>query len=900
MDEDAITPSQGVDKSVSDILSTYYSINEKHDLGNGKSDTTVSNDIFANTEIDFSSSNFDVELHLDDILKVSGISDTLALLRKLEREIRQLTAGKQILIYDNYECLFSALDTLHFINTELSTVQRHLSNLRSSEIKAASKDITSRHGIRDKLIAMSHFSGIINIFSSLASINKFFVTSLSQILGPGLEDGTHNPSPKEILSVCSKLYGIFCGIKGEKCSELLITFYYDTLKRLVSINTRKIIEDINANYTISSLCELCCIFDDLKLDKWQILHFYYKTLSSKIHRSVNNLNSRHEAGDISNNDLFSELYFILNDIYSAISSSDASGLEHRLKDCTKNGGLCLFCSSEFDIKFLESENDSIYSYYFLESNTNCECLTDGIKVQFILYHPQKVFFLLLPLILGNSLLNTDDIISGLTFLIEKIGHVETKNEIASLYVDVCHKWILFASFLYLQKLFFTLYSGIIDKIFEFITVPSTKYIDTLVHEDLQKLLVEDISHLFEFVKDLQLSLGIHIVTEFYSFLVVYILNIKKIFTIFLEELLSVKPEEKHTHSLTSLLTMREYAADCKPSFIREICFGQKSNNMEDSLDSQLYIDHYIRKEIAEKVEAIADGRKALLIRLILCIGSIEKLFEGIPNLLRAHFPGAIHTYNTLELTLECKMDISTSETIINYKRFVLYKTKSTDNNTPLTHLLPDDNIPFVHMIYIALKETEMFPLKYFTTDDDAREIKPFILENVNTSHLANKIISEVMSQYLNRAYSIIKYSLDKLENGHEVTGTSVKDFTVLLSEMLEDLNSITHTSSVELASVNVEFDNLLNFCNTNKDVLNLMGAYTFNLSKDMSLKLFTLHIAQCFNQYRSLYIVENDLFHKLMNGMKQQLLIVFKKTLDVIIMQSLWDKILDSNAHNST
>ncbi|EAN31242.1 Vps51/Vps67 family protein [Theileria parva strain Muguga] len=914
------------DKSVSELLSAYYNISEdlpeSSSLENDKSEYKLKRSAsILNKE--FLSHSFDVEHHFDQILRNNSISDTIGLLRKLEREIRQLTAGKQLLIYDNYECLFSALDTVHNINKELDQVQNNLKTLNSSQVKAASKDITSRYGIRDNFLHISNLSKAGNVFMFLSNLCNTLVSfNTSKGLFYSSSEETSNfvkYSPKDVLYFCSTVYQVFK--QFDQNYNFLFSSYYPILTNLISSNVTLMLSNQESLYS-DALVDTCKFLHKLSFNQHQLYEFYFFKLSSFLENKIRNLFINYSNSDFSYNSLCNDVFESLFLVYDSVSNENFKAFLNSLDLTGERGNLCFYCFDNLEVQYEYNSKSKLFSSFKLSSNS-CSCCTEDLLVQFLMHYTHTSFFPLTYSITSYKYnLKTRDVTSGLTVLFERLTQLKISDNYQLLFLEHCTTWLMVLSLLYVQHLFFKLYESIISKLVSFLNGSYTSDFNYVL-TSFEKLVEElrDVSH---FAKDLSVFLKNGFEQVFNSLVFVYFCGIKYIcYLVFVNIVkLRFKSGETQLYSTSNLMTLRSCDEKNKNSLIDHF-LTESGRNLDLNVDNDFnlfsvieFMDRNVKLHF--KNFKFDSNNKLYMKNLLLFLLKFEELFQSLLTVLERNFNEShkMLTTNSLVLSINPKTNSEFNHVKCKFREHFIKNTNNLFFNTIFDDLFIDEHLPLLNVLLLSHKYANeskaYFPLKNYTSGfsetfegkftnsdyklrDDCFSKNHFERFNISITEMTNNVISHIMFDYIYQALKILRFVLENLMLGNDVVDESIKDFTILLSEVLQDVNVLTISHTPETANLNKDLDKVINTFLNNSDfsILSNVYKFKFNASRDMCLKLFTLHIVQALYQYKTEYLIDKNNLIKFYEDLKRQILIIFKKNLDLFIMQSVWEKVLN-------
>ncbi|UKJ88819.1 hypothetical protein MACJ_002065 [Theileria orientalis] len=939
--DDVHISQQTKDKSVSELLSSYYSISDNTQQNPESSvDFTSSTTVNSTSAIDkdFLSHTFDVDYHLDNILRNNSISDTISFLRRLERETRQLTAGKQLLIYDNYECLFSALDTIQGINKDLDGVETNLRNLNASQIKAASKDITSKYGIRDKFIQISQLSKAANVFKFLASLcNTLASFSRSNTLFYSNENEDSNLlkfSRKDVLYFCSRVYYVFRYFDAKY--TFLFSSYYGMLTDLVSRNMSSLLlEDDPLNPEDSF--ELCKSLRELSFDENQLLELYFYNLSSLLESKMKNLFMNYTNDDFSFSTLCKEVFdSLLWVVYESVTNEKFVSFLRSLESSKKRHKFCFYCIDELKVDF-KNDGSDLFTSFNLESTKECECSGDDLASQFVLYYSQASFYIFAYLISSyNYTLVTKEAYEGLTGLFGRLYTLDVKNENQALFSEQALNWLMYVCVLYLQHLFFKLYDSVIYKSISLLNGTFNADLNGYILSSFEKL-VQELQFFSDLVKEVSSSLKNDFEHVFNSLLAIYTCGLKYIYHLIFVNINSIcyrTGEVDYLDSLSNMMSLRSCTEKNRDhmveDFVRQaaqrLSAEDKASQIEDGktmFSLFEFMDRSVKSQL-KKFKFDACHHKMYTKNLLSFLIKFEPVFGALGGVLERNFRQAYKMFKEGRLSAHLKVPESAHHEALKLKMriHVLRATNHVRFQTIFDEFMDSDQVPILNMLLLsheyAKLSTRHFPLKLSEesgdhnagdniknrdasnkgTDNREETVYKTHFEtfNVNIEELANELVGQIMLGYIDKSLKIVRYVLDNLECGVDVVDESIKDFTILLSDVLQEVNLLNMAQvSAEVASENKNLDKMLNSALNSSDISPLVNVYNyrFNTSRDMSLKLFTMHIVQALYQYKASYNVDENHLTRFYDGIKQQILIIFKKNLDLFIMQSVWERVMN-------
>ncbi|BAM41093.1 conserved hypothetical protein [Theileria orientalis strain Shintoku] len=938
--DDVHISQESKDKSVSELLSSYYSISDtKQQNTDSSSDFTSSKAVNPTSVIDkdFLSHTFDVDYHLDNILKNNSISDTISFLRKLERETRQLTAGKQLLIYDNYECLFSALDTIQGINKDLDGVETNLRNLNASQIKAASKDITSKYGIRDKFLQISQMSKAANVFKFLASLcNTIGSFSSSNTLFCSNEDESSNVlkfSRKEVLYFCSRVYYVFKYFDANY--TFLFSSYYGILTDLISRNTRSLLSEDEPLDPEDSV-ELCKSLRELSFDERQLLELYFYNLSSLLESKMKNLFMNYTNDDFSFSTLCKEVFAsLLWVVYESVSNEKFVAFLSSLKGSKKRHKFCFYCNDEFEVDFKKDQSD-LFNSFNLESTKECRCSGESLASQFVLYYSQASFYIIAYLISSyKHTLVTKEAYEGLTGLFGRLYTLDVRNGNQALFAEQTHNWLMYVCVLYLQHLFFKLYDSVIYKSVSLLNGTFNSDLNAYILSSFEKL-VQELQCFKDLVREVSSSLKNNFEQVFNALLAIYTCGIKYIYHLIFVNINSISyrtGEVDYLDSLSNMVSLRSctektrehMAEDFVKQTAQRLAGEDKGSQVDDgrTMFSLLeFMDRNVKSQL-KKFKFDGSHHRTYTKNLLSFLIKFESVFGGVGGVLEKNCSEAYKMFKQGSRCAHLRAPESGHHEELKSKmrRHVLSNTNHAKFQTIFDEFMGNEQVPVLNVILLAheyaILSRRHFPMKLseegvdHTAVLDGKKVVTstkgtgaseetvykthFETFNVSIEELANELVAQIMLAYIDKSLKIVRYVLDNLESGVDVIDESVKDFTLLLSDVLQDVNLLNMAQvSAEVASENKNLDKMLNSALNSSDTSPLVNVYNyrFNTSRDMCLKLFTMHIVQALSQYKASYNVDESHLTRFYDGLKQQILIIFKKNLDLFIMQSVWERVM--------
>ncbi|ORM41272.1 uncharacterized protein BXIN_0854 [Babesia sp. Xinjiang] len=965
--------------SVSALLSSFYGteVRNEGNVGSDQADTSKENQDITDDAIlsgaIFGNVDFDVDSCLPTALKKYSMMELIGLLRKLEREVRQFTAGKQVLVYDNYECLFTALDTVHEINGELAVVQKRLQALKSSQIKASSIGITSRYGLREKLQGITELNRVINIFQALECI----ATCIKQATKLEATDCDRKEQLSLVAELLSKVYVILTAVRERTCPEpidlRLIRTFSSAIRKLVPNVVKGICMLVKTEYLSHDLLVgICCNLAVSRMNENQLWELYWLNKSFYMRKVVNHLTISAADSKVDLHSLSEELVGGLSYLIEAIDSGGyyklaetiAACSDSQINHCVSNGNLhevaCLFCcEGECDITIIDNKNNFdneenshttldaagslVYLRYYIYSYAKkvCKCIKENLAEQLVAIYVQLAFAAFNRRIVDERRIVTcNELIYVLTCLIDKIKTYSKGCETVRLLVDISFGWVLLSVLLYMQRQFYAIYDALVTIIHK----TSVKILDSDaysgIHSMVDDLLKDEIIDLLRFVEDLGNVMQISLRPLFTSFLRFYVLSLQNVFNIYFRSLTSASEVHQKKHgwlgSLPSLLMLRVSAESGRQPLlgehineskghIRQIeskasSFASESDYEKQDADSlrielAFSVEHYLRWMLSKKVKELSPGANNItntLTQLLHSLASFTSVFGRINKLLERLCGSDTATLKSsdLEITLPSHSITSVSKFIAS--NIDLYTSGFTNHGgitnylerllsercihlTAMTHLAHrfGDNGPTPRLV--PLVQTDAEPVEEGHTGVYAENPLSF-----DTPQLTLQVLSHVMAGSVTDANTLIRYAVESLEDGCKASEDAINDFLGLLYDMIELLNATAEpavsgeTTYTQVAEINRKMKYMIT--KGDPGILHVFKELSFVPSKDICLKLFTIHVVQTISRSVKLHVANPEVIKWFLTRIEKQFVMAFKKNSDAEQVKHLFKQILASES----
>ncbi|CDR98083.1 hypothetical protein, conserved [Babesia bigemina] len=966
--------------SVSSLLSSFYDVDQQDEATDGSkafSPNDQSQDSWDEALMSgaiFGNEDFDVDQCLTTALKKYSMVELIALLRRLEREVRQFTAGKQILIYDNYECLFSSLDTVHEINADLTVLQKQLYTLKSSQIKASSVDISSRYGFREKLRGITELNRVLNIFQALACI--------ATCLHNATKEPTTGDESKEhffkLLELLGRVYVILNVVRersGPKTANIkLFQTFNQKIRILIPNVVTGIVRHVKSEFMSQNvLVDICCNLAVTRITAKQLWEIYWVNkslgLKSRLQELTNEVSDSSVTLHSLSNHVINFLMYVLEAVYSdgyfklaRFIESNADGMPDGDEAIAKERDMaCIFCcEDDCDIIFeyhgngadgsVEEEHAGnntaetpVYKYYWLANHRpkQCVCIKENIVEQFVVCYVQLAFATLQPRLMDRSKHVTwNEIIFVLTCILDKIKSVPKGETMAKLLADISFGWILLTVLLYLQKQFYPVY----DAVASAIVSASEGRNDDSPFEDVyikvERILKDDVADVMRFVDDLGDAMHLSLRPLFTSFLAFYIGSLKSVFNAQFNVLVHAsearQEDEYSLGSLAWLLSLRGNKESNRRELMGERIKESRANYRhaeanksilgiafdEESVESELLllrlglsVEHYLEWKMrmhAKDLPPVGNNMRATLTHLVALMAPFNGVFNRIKTLTGQHCSGAssMLTSGALEMMLP-NVPISPVNVFDKEINTCTYLTGLMDfaiGQNYLEGLLRNHHIHLTAMVHAAhrfAKEHSTFglvPIIKVASCDVKRSNRYALMEGsvlLDMHHITLRVLSHVMITCMRRANTLIRHAMESLEYGDVAAESAVRDLTGVLYDVIEFLNATADpTLSGEITYIQVaELNRKLKYMSSKSDVdaYNVIQELSFVPSKDMCLKLFTIHVAQSIARNSRLHVISKETLRGLTSRIEKQLVMAFKKSSDAEQMKRVFTQLASTD-----
>ncbi|GIX64784.1 vacuolar sorting-associated, putative [Babesia caballi] len=721
--------------SVSALLSSFYDVGaasetnaSQENTGETQNGQATWDDAILSGAI-FGYEDFDVDSCLTTALKKYSMVELIALLRRLEREVRQFTAGKQILIYDNYECLFTALDTVHEINSDLTVVQKRLQTLKSSQIKASSIDISSRYGFREKLRGITELNRVLNIYQALACI----ATCLNRATQSSVMDTEERGHMIRMLELVAKVYVILNVIReqaGPKATKIkLLHTFNKSVKELVPSVAKGLCrlaksEQLSHNVLVS----VCCNLAMTHLTARQVWELYWLNKAHVLENRLNNLVAATNDPKVSlhhvSNDLIDFLLYLREAVHSdgysklarCIEESGCGRTDAGVAGADKPGVACLFCVGEdYEVVIVEGNGTEsegkpdvqdavVYSHYWIAQvgDGPCNCVKDSLPQQLVLCYAQLAFAALQPRLVDRTKpLTCNELMYVLTSVVDKLKTVAKEEAIVKLLVDVSYRWILLTVLLYLQKQFYPVYDAMAGAILP-AESKAGKEAYNGIYTAVERILKDEVTDILPFIDDLSGSMGLSLQPLFTSFLIFYIASLKSVYNVQFDTLVSVSEakqgEEGYLGSVASLTTLRGSSGAARREMLGEHVKESRASARrveadgcilgaafdEGAVDAELLsirlglsLEHYLRWMLRRKAEELSptcNTVRGTLTQMVASMVRFNAVFDRIKQLVAQRVGSAAAMLSTgdIEMTLPAVAELATAQvnTTVNRSTYI--------------------------------------------------------------------------------------------------------------------------------------------------------------------------------------------------------------------------------------
>ncbi|GFE55450.1 vacuolar sorting-associated protein, putative [Babesia ovis] len=964
--------------SVSALLSSFYDVDAPKETNSGNSQSDSNNESQASSDDGilsgaiFGDADFDVDRCLTTALKKYSMVELIGLLRRLEREVRQFTAGKQILIYDNYECLFTALDTVHEINSDLAVVQKRLQALKSSQIKASTVDVSSRYGFREKLRGITELNRVIGIFQALSCV----VACLNEATQSPPADMDQKGHLLTSVGLLAKVYVILEAVQkrsGPKAINLkLLHNIGKTTRQLVT----SVVKDIyvlvkSESLTHNLLVLICCHLAMARMNAIQLWDLYWLNKSLCIRQRIKHLYDKVKDRNVDLQGLSNELVQCLDYIVEAVNSDGYSKLAQSIQtychependaDCSMNirNVSCLFCCTEgCDVTIVEEDHlrgcleyersaekiaaNYVYSHFFASTSddSHCKCVKDDMPRQFAVLYTQLAFAVFKSRIIDQAKrVSSNELIYVLTCLLDRLNNMTTDSEIIKLVKDISFGWMLLIVLLYMQKLFYPIYEALATVIQQNTETAVETDIYSGIYGMVERVMKDDVADLFRFVEELGTAMQTPLRPLFTSFLSYYVLSLKAVFSVRFRVLLaftglndvakgclgSVVPLvalRSNTEASIQKQTM-ELIDESKEGYRRikskRSIFGPDLD--EDTMDSDLLsiitgisVEHFMERMIRKKVAKVTptiNTVRSLLTHMVTLLIPFMGVFDRIINLVDSQL-GAVASImiKTGELTMTLPQNTISSREYHSVINGNLCPPNLLDDYVEgnfMESLLRHWGIHLTGMTYAVycLGQTNVTHILFPVIMRDKSEIpgiKTFSHKNdvfcFDTPQVILQMLSHVMICSIRSANMLIRFAAENMEDLNNASDDLINDFVGLLYELIEFLNATAdptisgETTYTQMAEMNRKLKNIVS--KGDIGVLHILSELTFVPSKDLCLKLFTIHVAQCIAQVAKLHVVKRDVLSLFVTRVQKQIIMAFKKSSDAKQMKSLFEQLVNS------
>ncbi|KAK1936511.1 hypothetical protein X943_003954 [Babesia divergens] len=676
------------ERSVADLLSAFHDADDDEN-GTSTGKTNTSNCGTPHSEEDailtgaiFTQEDFDLDSCLNTALTKYSMVDLIALLRRLEREVRQFTAGKQLLIYDNYECLFTALDTVHEINGELTVIQKHLQALKTSQIKASSIDISSRYGIREKLLKISEINRVLNIFQALTSI----ATCLSDAKQKAAKTDMDKRCVTHLLETIAKVHVILNVVSERAEPKANKIKLFHTFNKYI----KEIIPDIikgmnrlfkNERLSHDELVNICSNLAKSHMTDKQVWGYYWLNksllLRHRLERIVKDVKSStvtlYALSNSITDFLLSVVEAVHSDGYLNLTKCVEASSKQGCRDINMDEAACIFCCDSINgVAFTDSENNKnagtredptgdtaspTYSHYWVQAppGHKCTCITDEMAQQFASCYVQLAFAALQHRIMNRAkTITTNELIFVLTGILDKLKNIRKEDLIVRYIMDIACRGMLSIVLLHLQNLFYPIYEAGADVILLF---SENSNIFKGVADMVDHLLKDEVIDLLNFVDDLGTAMQLSLRSILSSFVMLYIAYLKHIFNLLFKWLVTAydSKHEKNDYlaSVSSLLALRGSSGSTRQRLMAEHLEVTKERNRKalndaiastsgvnwelmgselERMKTALSVDHFVECMLREKVDKWSSTESVMrstLAHIIESIYRFNRIFDDI-------------------------------------------------------------------------------------------------------------------------------------------------------------------------------------------------------------------------------------------------------------------------------
>lgn len=968
---EAATEGYVENRSVSDLLSSFYDVDNSKDDDSQEEECSSNSvahypgDDVALSGTIFGKEDFNVSECLNTVLKKYSMVDLIVLLRRLEREVRQFTAGKQLLIYDNYECLFTALDTVHEINDELIVVQKHLQALKASQIKASSIDISSRYGIREKLVKFSELNRLLNIFQVLASI--------ANCLCVAREEASSKLESKagvlELLRISAKVFVLLKTVQ-ERCGpkvrniQLFHTFNKYAMD-LMSQIIKRLNKMLKSEYVShNELISICCNLAKSRLVCKQVWEYYWVSKSFVLRQKLESILKLAKTSTTT-------LYVLSNDIVdfvlSVVEAVWSEGYSNLVKHteankCNEppqyqqdvvNAVPCMFCIGEdFELYYHADEiiqdcgtrvneyetNYLTHSFCYVKllSEYHCKCMRGHVGHQVASLYVQLAFASLQYRMMStHNKSNTNEVVFLLTSMLDKFKAIRKDDSLVRYITNISSKWILLIILLYLQKLFYPIYNALSNSVLS----PEQQGQNAFKALEIQvdAILKEDVTEMLTIVDDLSNVMHTSLRPLFSSYLMLYIINLKNIFRALYKGCIVSYESQNNVvdrlASLSLLTSLRGNSGTTRLRLINEhmqmkrsgaytvLCenkpfvYADESNNdkhMAPTVKAAISVDHYLEMLAKRKTNITPFTSTTLrhnLSRVILSMYDFDTVFERILKraMEKVGRPSTVVTNVDIHMAPQAVNAVMPEHLKKNLQAYLSTFVNDGHVQNYFEKMFNDDRIHLTAILSAVDqydKGTVSFtiPMEHLLTDKSENDVN--LLGNEEPVKqcpfdLTQSIISYVMNAYIAIANRIVRVTMEGIESEASNIDAAIKDFTGMMYEMIEFLDSFSDAAPVDEATKGraVELNKKLSDIICFNDIRSLSCVYLFPFlpSKELCLKLFTIRIAQLIADASHQHVVNTEHLKGILARIEMQLLVAFRKSTDIDQMKRAFGKLAYSD-----
>ncbi|KAK2196142.1 hypothetical protein BdWA1_002742 [Babesia duncani] len=894
--EDFPELNENSDQPLSEYLLSYYDIKNEEEILSDDSKVSVSPDAekLNETEI-FDQEDLDVESHLQSILKWASISDICSLQRRLEREIRQLTAEKQILVYDNYGCLFSALDTVHAINEELPTIEKHLLSLKSTQSRATSMDLSSCSVIREGFCLLENFNRITDIFKSLSLVTEWILQKDMVDVNDDRDADDISNSINESnvlseLSILSKIYSIVEAIESE-CTNIhaknISQLFASSLNRIVPRLLKNILD-----FLIEHGCnaeDLNAVAEHIRILNLNHVIFIYKIASKIADNKLDRLMEIAKDSNVSFGDVCihtHEVIVLVHGLAFNILSQNNNELDTPETFCN-----CLFENYTLEINV---DPGRLYSRIFPTNATkfcNGICNTNLNYSDFFYCYCQMSFVAIL-----NRITDETNPVSISNFVAGLTGILVQDN----LSNHIIHHWLVMLGCCKIQQDFKMCYKTLLEAILKLIIVDFNSKLLLDFQSCMHKVIRETIVPMVVFFKDLEHFVEDDIMSIVASFLIWCMSGIDLLFFKIYESMerraaLSEEPVD-YLESCNSLVVLNKSAAignDCESSnkLIEEVlCKLNKiiNGSLNESynpngLHMDIFLQHNINMRISDE-EMVNFNMGNFTARLVECMHSMVGIMNSIFNAVHVHISQFPSSYPAESIEIRP----------ISYVSY----TRKSEFSKCKSHML-DEQFPHLSFSSIASIQNGNFGRLFWCMKTDVmsnRKLKPVIYDMHALIALTRK---RLMSKYIHRSNRLIRFAYEMASHKSEQMDFGYRDLTVVLSGMLDELDNKSYHSLEDSNNLEMDshIDDIIRACIKCGELWPAVNLYDLHypICRDACLKIFVLHLVYAIHHCKVCHVIDPEIEHKLLKSFQQQILFLFKKGTDIKLILNLWGLISINN-----